>query len=102
MTHRLHRCLERDPARTGDGGCRVAPVTWPIAGGTMREDHAHGGRLERPRRLRPSLIGRPELGRLGWIVAGVLGLALIDRPSELDCALATRTRTPGAAVSICE
>jgi tetratricopeptide (TPR) repeat protein len=68
----------------------------------MRDDHAYGGRLERPRRLRPPLIGRPAPGWLGWIVAGVLGLALIDRPSELDCVLATRTRTPGAAVSICE
>src|SRR5215468_10007384 len=68
----------------------------------MREDHAHRGGLERPRRLRPPLIGRPELGWIGWIAAGVLGLALIDRPSELDCELATRTRTPGAAVSICE
>jgi tetratricopeptide (TPR) repeat protein len=65
----------------------------------MREHHAHGGRLERPRRLRPPWIGRPELG---WIVAGVLGLALIDRPSELDCELAARTRTSGAATSICE
>src|SRR3954470_110620 len=64
----------------------------------MREDHAHGGRLERPRRLRPPLFGRLELG---WIVAGALGLALIDRPSELDCERAVHTRTPGAAVSIC-
>jgi tetratricopeptide (TPR) repeat protein len=68
----------------------------------MRDDHAHGSGLERPRRLRPPLFGRPELGWIGWIAAGVLGLALIDRPSELDCALAARTRTPGAAVSICE
>src|SRR5215475_5356256 len=65
----------------------------------MREDHAHGGHLERPRRLHPPLIGKLELG---WIVAGVLGLALIDRPSELDCERAMHTRTPGAAVSICE
>lgn len=65
----------------------------------MREDHAHGGRLERPRRLRPPLIARLELG---WIAAGALALALIDRPSELDCELAARTRTPGAAASICE
>lgn len=64
----------------------------------MREDHAYGGRLERPRWLRPPWIGRPELG---WIVAGALGLALIDRPSELDCERAMHTRTPGAAVSIC-
>jgi len=64
----------------------------------MREDHAHGGRLVRPRRLRPPLIARLELG---WIAAGALGLALIDRPSELDCERAMHTRTPGAAVSIC-
>jgi tetratricopeptide (TPR) repeat protein len=68
----------------------------------MREDHPHGGGLERPRRVRRPWIGRPELGWLGWIAAGALGLALIDRPSELDCELAARTRTPGAAASICE